>query len=135
MVEARPVDIVNSSPLAVEIKGETPSHDNDKQSQTHDPSLPAKTTFQEDITTAGQRKVNLIWEYTQSFVSVIIVISNMIVAVYQGLVPYTGLGQRTEFPFVLSSSLFLVVGFYFSRTNHAAIGGIGPKPYDPYVGR
>ena len=28
-----------------------------------------------------------------------------------------------------------VVGFYFSRTNHAAIGGIGVKPNEEYKGR
>jgi hypothetical protein len=28
-----------------------------------------------------------------------------------------------------------VVGFYFSRTNHAAIGGTGAKPEAPYEGR
>jgi hypothetical protein len=42
-----------------------------------------------------------------------------------------------EYPMVLSSSLFLIIGFYFSRSNHSAIGGIGRKPTDsqPYVGR
>jgi hypothetical protein len=93
-------------------------------------SLPPTTTDQEDLTTAGQRKINIIWEYTQSFVAIIVVLANMIVGVYQGF------GFTTNsFPVILSSSLFLVIGFYFSRTNHAAIGGIGNKPNEEYKGR
>ena len=91
---------------------------------------PSTTTLAEDITLAGQRKVNLIWEYTQAAVSILVVATNMIVGGYQGIA-----SNSAPFPVVLSSSLFLVVGFYFSRTNHAAIGGIGPKPQDEYTGR
>jgi hypothetical protein len=116
-----------------------------QQSQTTDPSIPARTTFQEDLTTAGQRRINLIWEYTQAFVAAIVVTTNMGVAVVIALkeVPpvllANGLivpGVRPEFPTILSSSLFLIVGFYFSRTNHAAIGGVGAKPTNlEYQGR
>lgn len=93
--------------------------------------LEPRTTFQQDLTTAGQRKINLIWEWTQAVISIAVVLSNMIVAVAMGL-GVTGMG---EFPLVLSSSLFLIVGFYFSRTNHAAIGGVGSKPSEKYEGR
>ena len=102
------------------------------QSQTGDPSLPAKTTFQEDLVTAGQRRVNLIWEYTQAVIAGMVVLANMVVGVYDGMTPAT---QHGEYPVILSSSLFLIVGFYFSRTNHAAIGGVGTKPEGQYVGR
>lgn len=95
-------------------------------------SLPPKTTVQEDITTAGQRRINMIWECTQSVIAIMVILANMVVGTYQGLV----LGdKRPEYPIILSSSLFLVVGFYFSRTNHAAIGGIGLKPAEAYIGR
>jgi len=93
-------------------------------------AVPPTTTEQQDITTAGQRKVNLIWEYTQASISIIVVMANMAVAVYQGFVKEHG-----EFPAVLQNTLFLVVGFYFSRTNHSAIGGVGPKPEVEYKGR
>lgn len=95
-----------------------------------EPSLPPKTTQQEDITTAGQRKINLIWERTQATIALVVVVANMAVGVAYGL----GYGMG-EFPYILSSSLFLIVGFYFSRTNHAAIGGIGYKPGQQYEGR
>jgi hypothetical protein len=94
-------------------------------------SLPPTTTVQEDITTKSQRRVNLIWEYTQAFISSIVVLTNMIEAAIFGIkrIP------AGEYPVVLISSLFLVLGFYFSRTNHEKVGGIGKKAFGPYVGR
>lgn len=88
------------------------------------------TTVQQDLVTAGQRRINLIWEYTQAVISIMVVAANMTVATYDGLV-----GTHGEYPVVLSSSLFLIVGFYFSRTNHAAIGGVGEQPVARYEGR
>jgi hypothetical protein len=94
-------------------------------------SIAPTTTAQEDLTTAGQRKINLIWEYTQSAIACMVIFSNMVVGTVQGL----GFSPVREYPIILSSSLFLVVGFYFSRTNHAAIGGVGTKPNAEYKGR
>lgn len=104
-----------------------------KQSEPEQSTQPLKptTTEQEDITFAGQRRVNLIWECTQAFIAVAVVLANLIVGVMFGI-NQTPAGN---FPSVLSSSLFLVIGFYFSRTNHAAIGGLGPKPIERYEGR
>lgn len=97
----------------------------------HEQPISPTTTVQEDLTTAGQRKINLIWEFTQAGLALVVVASNVIVAVYMVMnrIPFT------EYPPILSHSLFLIVGSYFSRTNHAAIGGTGPKPSQPYVGR
>lgn len=83
------------------------------------------TTEQEDVVTAGQRRVNLIWEYTQAFIAIIVVLANMIAAVYNVF-----MNRAVDVPMILSSSLFLIIGFYFSRTNHTKIGGVGPKPYE-----
>lgn len=93
-------------------------------------SLPPNTTQQQDLTTAGQRRVNLIWEYTQAFIAIIVVLANMVTGV-----AFAIMDKHGDFPPVLMSSLFLIVGFYFSRTNHAAIGGVGPKPIEKYEGR
>lgn len=86
-------------------------------------SLPPRTTAQEDITTAGQRKVNLIWEYNQALISMAITLATIYCAITKTV--------SSE----LTNAFFLVVGFYFSRTNHAAIGGIGNKPTEKYEGR
>lgn len=91
------------------------------------------TTHQEDLTVLGQRKINLIWEVTQALIALMVVLANMVVAVYIGVFAPT----VVVFPQVLSNTLFLVVGFYFSRTNHQAIGGVGAKASDGqnYLGR
>jgi len=96
--------------------------------------LTPTTTHQEDLTTAGQRKINLIWEVTQAIIAILVTAANVSVGVYEGIVVTTG-GAAPPFPVILSSSFFLIVGFYFSRTNHAAIGGVGSKPQSPYEGR
>jgi hypothetical protein len=102
-----------------------------RQDQLTDPSLSATTTYQQDLVSAGQRRINLIWEYTQSIVTILVVVTNMVVAASNAIAR----GTVAEHPAILSSSLFLILGFYYSRTNHAAIGGVGSKPTSPYVGR
>jgi hypothetical protein len=99
------------------------------QSQRYDPSRPAVTTFQEDLTTAGQRRINLIWEYTQAIIAIGVVFTTMVCGVY-GMVH-----TDTQVPTIISVAFGAITGFYFSRTNHAAIGGIGPKPEGQYLGR
>jgi uncharacterized membrane protein YqgA involved in biofilm formation len=91
--------------------------------------LSPTTTEQEDITTAGQRRVNLIWEYTQAIIALLVVISTMVAGIESVFHP------NTQIPTILSVAFGTVVGFYFSRTNHQAIGGIGPKPNQKYEGR
>lgn len=86
-------------------------------------SLSPTTTEQEDITTAGQRKVNLIWEYTQASVAILVTLAFL----------YCEISKIDSIAVKMGFSL--IVGFYFSRTNHQAIGGIGKKPSPKYEGR
>lgn len=87
-------------------------------------SLPPDTTAEEDITTAGQRRVNLIWEGTQATIAILITIA----MIYSEVKNLESVAIRMGFS--------LIVGFYFSRTNHQAIGGIGRKPASQkYIGR
>jgi hypothetical protein len=72
----------------------------------------------------------MVWEYTQAAIAVIVVLANMTAAIYNVV-----RDREVDVPMILSSSMFLVVGFYFSRTNHTAIGGLGKKPTPPYEGR
>jgi hypothetical protein len=96
------------------------------------PSLPPTTTEQDDITKAGQRKVNLVWEYTQAAIAVLVVVVNLGVDAYSAVTK-----NAAATPPALSNAMFLIVGFYFSRTNHQAIGGIGRKSIESqeYMGR
>ncbi len=70
------------------------------------------TTEEEDRQTFGQRRINLIWEATQATIAVSVTIATVIGALW---------GVESD---VLSNSFFLVVGFYFGRTNHQRIGGV-----------
>jgi hypothetical protein len=94
------------------------------------PSVPPTTTRQQDITLQGQRRVNIIWEVTQAMIAVIITLAIVIVAVYDGLTMHS---LDVQVPSTLSNAFFLIVGFYFSRTNHQAIGGIGQKANESEV--
>lgn len=93
--------------------------------------LPPTTTTQEDLTKAGQRRVNLIWEYTQAAIAITVVFCTMGAGLYLAIHP-----GMEQIPTVMSMAFGTVVGFYFARTNHSTVGGIGPKPaIQPYEGR
>lgn len=89
------------------------------------PSRPPTTTSEQDLRTAGQRRVNLIWEYSQASIALLIVFANilwvfaLLVAAMMGIdIPDKVLTAAV----LLSNAFFLVIGFYFGRTNHARIG-------------
>jgi hypothetical protein len=67
------------------------------------------------MVTAGQRRVNLIWEGTQSVIAVLI----------SAAVVYCQI--HTIESEVLNNAFFLIVAMYYVRTNHRLIGGVGPK--------
>jgi hypothetical protein len=86
--------------------------------------------LERSVMTAGQRRVNLLWEITQSTIAIVTVGTCMFVFVHQALT-----GVPEEFPATLSNMVFAVLAFYLARTNHQAIGGTGNKPGQPYIGR
>ena len=75
--------------------------------------LDTTTTHEQNLHSASQRKVNLIWEYSQSTIALIVVLANVL-AVF--VLP-------KDSP-LLANAFFLIVGFYFGRTNHTRIGGV-----------
>lgn len=99
------------------------------QQQETDPSLPARTTFEQDLTTAGQRAVNLIWETTQQKIALSVIWAALLVACVLA-VGGSVLGkpdvQLAAVVFVFGVAN-LVTGFYFGRTNHTKTGGVGPN--------
>lgn len=105
----------------------------------HQPSLPPTSTVQEDLTTAGQRNINLLWENTQGQIARNVIFGTMII---NGSVLLLSLffnkdltaAQALALGFVNSLATG-VVSFYFSRTNHEQIGGVGHKPTEEYKGR
>lgn len=101
-----------------------------------EPSLPPTTTAQEDITRAGQRKVNLVWEHTQAIIAILVTATALGVVSLAAFLPVNGPVAIGAIVFV-TNSFSLVIGAYFQRTNHQLVGGIGPKPSESqaYLGR
>jgi len=70
------------------------------------------TELEDALRTSGQRRVNIIWELTQAIIACSVTVGTIYAAM-----------ARIEAA-VLSNAFFLVVGFYFGRTNHQRVGGI-----------
>jgi len=106
-------------------------------------SLAPTTTAQEDMVTAGQRTINLIWENTQAkialFTVMVGVLVNALVIIlvifFNREVSTTQLALISICLQFINLTVGIVIGFYFSRTNHAAIGGVGKKAQAEYEGR
>ena len=73
---------------------------------------------QQSKKTAGQRRINAIWEYTQSIIALSITAAN----IYCGIKQIPSPNLQTAFT--------LVISIYLIRTNHHLIGGVGSKPLD-----
>lgn len=85
------------------------------------PAAVAQTPHQEaeqSLTTGGQRRINLVWELTQSCIALMVT----------GATIYASIALPNGVPDTLANALFLVIGFYYSRTNHENIGGVGNRP-------
>jgi hypothetical protein len=80
------------------------------------------TEVETTLRTQGQRRINMIWEVTQSVIALVTVGGGVWIMVHDSLAG----GPRQQMPTTLSSMIFLVLGFYFARTNHSATGGVGP---------
>lgn len=85
-----------------------------------DRPVPSTTTSEEDRHSAGQRRVNLTWELTQALIAILVTIATLYVSASLALKDQ---GQTAAF-LLLSNAFFLVIGFYFGRTNHQRVGGV-----------
>ena len=62
----------------------------------------------------------MVWEYTQAGVAIMVVAANIINELLTRFVPVLIPGGGGSD--LLGNAFFLVIGFYFGRTNHARIG-------------
>src|SRR5678815_3975246 len=93
----------------------------DKPSLTDDnKNTTPDTTREEDRHSLGQRRVNLIWEVTQA----IIALSVTLATLYSSSMLVLRDKPGDAAFLLLSNAFFLVIGFYFGRTNHQRIGGV-----------
>lgn len=74
-----------------------------------------KGSIERSLVTAGQRRINIIWEITQALIAISVTIASLIVA------------ATLAFFLLLSNAFFVIIGFYFGRTNHQRTGGVGVK--------
>lgn len=96
---------------------------------TAEVSRPPTTTSEQDLRTASQRRVNLIWEYSQAGIAIMVVSANVVYAFVQTPIPGAAqLAAASGQSGLLSNAFFLVIGFYFGRTNHARIGDEPSRP-------
>lgn len=98
-------------------------------------SLPPDTTEQEDVVTAGQRRINIIWEKTQAIIAILVCLSTMAVGFIVVLAQVYYGRPDMQVPTIFAVAFGTVIGFYFARTNHQSIGGEGKKPTQKYIGR
>jgi ABC-type bacteriocin/lantibiotic exporter with double-glycine peptidase domain len=77
------------------------------------------TTEEQQKVSASQRKVNLVWEYSQSVIAFMVTIATLSVCVILVM-----RGDTTVALQLLSNAFFLIIGFYFGRTNHTRTGGV-----------
>jgi hypothetical protein len=78
---------------------------------------------EKDRVSLGQRRINLIWELTQATIAISVTVTTLFVS---GSLATQGSNETAAF-LLLSNAFFLVIGFYFGRTNHQRVGGIGPR--------
>lgn len=90
-------------------------------------NMPSETTSEQDRRTAGQRRVNIIWEATQAVIALAVTGTGMFTASQLALRVDTSDANKsmaiTAF-LLISNTVFLVIGFYFGRTNHERTGGV-----------
>lgn len=100
------------------------------------------TTQEEQSVTAGQRLVNLMWETTQARIAVWTVFSSIALnsLLCLGVILFNIQVTNNQMAVIslclqpITLTTGIVIGFYFSRTNHTAIGGTGHKPAPSSVG-
>lgn len=122
-----------NSPIAVIIE------DDKKETRTVSKDdkqvLSPHTSEEDERVSLGQRNINLIWETTQSKIALISVISSQAVNIIVILSLLFKEGDtKSDVIAVITASIAamnltvgIIIGFYFSRTNHSAIGGVGRK--------
>lgn len=78
------------------------------------------TTAEQNRHSFGQRRINLIWEVTQAIIAIVVTTSVVMIGAQLAL---RDNGQNGSFQ-LLSNAFFLVIGFYFSRSNHERINDL-----------
>lgn len=96
---------VVSAPALVVAEGQSPQ-------AVLDPAKPATTTSEQDRQTRGQRRINVVWESTQAFTTVTVIMA-LIFAELHAIEATT-----------LKNLALMIAATYYTRTNHTKVGGV-----------
>lgn len=119
-VVAAPALVVESSADKTPLTPEQQAVISEATNPVADAPARATTTSAEDLVTAGQRKINLLWEWTQASLAIIVTGVTLYVAARMALS-----GDKNEAAFLLlSNAFFSVISVYLTRTNHTKTGGV-----------
>lgn len=102
---------------------------------------PATTTLQQDIGADSRRAVNLIWEKNQERISLGVVSASMLVCSILALMSLNPNATERQYAIANTALTFLITisvgisNFYFQRTNHEKVGGVGATVEEESKGR
>lgn len=71
----------------------------------------------EILAVTRHQKINLIWEYTQAYMAILVITTVLITCCYIAITTRDD-GKRTAALLFMTGLANLVAGFYFGRTNH-----------------
>lgn len=125
--EPQPIQVADGQHSEAEVKGDAPvlakievkKEPDVLVRRDEDLVKAANTTTEENKHSAGQRSINRTWENTQSIISIMVGATACAISLILVL--------RREYSIsiqLISSMVFLVLSFYFARTNHTAVGGV-----------
>jgi hypothetical protein len=131
---AAPVEVTNPDPIPVEVVESEAAAQRAPELDQHSRERPQSKAQEneEALTTEGQRGINRLWERTQSIIAVSVVEVTLIVVAVLIIAPILNFNDDPAVATAGATALVLlsnlvgnVTGFYFSRTNHQKIGGVG----------
>lgn len=99
----------------------------DNKQTVHGPVVPLTEAAQEikatrlseaeQLAVSRHQKINLIWEYTQAYMAILVITTVLIATAYIAITTKDD-GKRTASLLFMTGLANLVAGFYFGRTNH-----------------
>lgn len=129
----------SEKPVDVVIKEAAPEEKRFMESSAGKTVMAPNTTEEEETVTAGQRVINLMWETTQKRIALLVIqftlsVNTFVIVVLICLSFFSNKEINTATVAIITGSIGainltcgIVIGFYFSRTNHSQIGGTGRK--------
>lgn len=104
------------------------SHPIDKTASASAAQTAAHSEDEESLRAKGQRWTSILWETTQATIALLVTGTGMYTAAQLALRNDEEANAKsmaiTAF-LLISNTVFLVIGFYFGRTNHQRVGGVG----------